>query len=519
MTERRLGHVSAAYASRCAEPSVASPAVPSVARAHVVHRYALDVPQDARQALARRWLLLGLAALIASGVLSLLLVLSRTPGVERVLPVADFFHVALVAHVDLSVLVWFLAFAGVLWSLNSRSSKTGVASVGFVLAAVGTAALALAPFFGQGRPVMANYIPVLDEPLFLGGLVVFAAGVALLVLRGMHASLHVRPRLSGADALRFGLNASLVSTAVAALAFGWSLAVVPSALDAKAYYELVFWGGGHVLQFTWTLLMLVAWLWLADAAGARVPLSPRVVTLLFGIGLASVFVTPAIYLAYDVGSVEHHRLLTWLMRFGGGLAIPPIAVAVVWALVRTRRASADAQTAGVLAASDARTSSQGRADDDARPLRAALWSSIALFGAGGIIGFAINGSNVKIPAHYHGCIVGVTIALMGLAYLLLPALGFARPATRLATWQPYVYGGGQLLHITGLVWSGGYGVQRKVAGSEQVLRTTQEIAGMGLMGLGGLIAIVGGILFVYVMLQAIMRGRCMCNQSRRAAAR
>jgi len=455
-----------------------------------MHRYALDVPQDARRTLASRWLLLGLAALIASGVLSLLLVLSRTPGVANVLPVADFFHVALVAHVDLSVLVWFLAFAGALWSLNSRSSTTGVASTGFALAAAGTAALALAPFLGQGRPVMANYIPVLDEPLFLGGLVVFAAGVALLVLRGMQASLHVRPRLSGADALRFGLNASLVSTAVALLAFGWSLAAVPPALDAKAYYELVFWGGGHVLQFTWTLLMLVAWLWLADAAGARVPLSPRVVTLLFGIGLASVFVTPLIYLAYDVGSVEHHRLLTWLMRFGGGLAIPPIAVAVVWALLRTRHASADARVAS-----------------DARPLRAALWSSIALFGAGGIIGFAINGSNVKIPAHYHGCIVGVTIALMGLAYLLLPALGFARPAARLATWQPYVYGGGQLLHITGLVWSGGYGVQRKVAGSEQVLRTTQEIAGMGLMGLGGLIAIAGGILFVYVMLQAIVRGR------------
>jgi hypothetical protein len=481
--------------------SLASLTVPRVDGTDRAHRYALDIPSDARGTLATRWLLLGLAALIASGVLSLLLVLSRTPGVARLLPVADFFHVALVAHVDLSVLVWFLAFAGVLWSLNSRSHTTGVASAGFVLAAAGTAALALAPFVGKGRPVMANYIPVLDEPVFLGGLVVLAAGVALLVLRGMYASLHVRPRLSGADALRFGLNASLVSTAVALLAFGWSLAAVPPALDAKAYYELVFWGGGHVLQFTWTLLMLVAWLWLADAAGARVPLSPRVVTLLFGIGLASVFVTPLIYLAYDVGSVEHHRLLTWLMRFGGGLAIPPIAVAVAWALIRTPRGSTGTQTEAA-----------------ARPLRAALWSSIALFGAGGLIGFAIDGSNVRIPAHYHGCIVGVTIALMGLAYLLLPALGFARPATRLATWQPYVYGGGQLLHITGLVWSGGYGVQRKVAGSEQVLRTTQEIAGMGLMGLGGVIAIVGGILFVYVMLQAIVRGRRASPRSRRAAA-
>jgi hypothetical protein len=449
-----------------------------------VHRYALAVPDGTRRVLAARWLGLGLVALIASGVLSLLLVVSRTPGVQHVLPVADFFHVALVAHVDLSVLVWFLAFAGVLWTLNSTPRGLRVASLGYVLAAAGTAAIAIAPFAGRGRPVMANYIPVLDEPLFLGGLVVFATGVAVVVLRGMATALHVRPRLAGADALRFGLNASLVATAVALLAFGWSLAAVPSSLDAKAYYELLVWGGGHVLQFTWTLLMLVAWLWLADAAGARVPLSPRVVTLLFGIGLASVFVTPLIYLAYDVGSVEHHRLLTWLMRFGGGLAIPPIALAVVVAIARCRRVA-----------------------PDARPLRAALCASIALFGAGGVIGFLIEGSNVKIPAHYHGCIVGVTIALMGLAYRLLPELGYARPSVRLATWQPYVYGTGQLLHITGLVWSGGYGVQRKVAGSEQVLRTTQEIAGMGLMGLGGLVAIVGGILFVYVMLQAIVRSR------------
>jgi hypothetical protein len=459
---------------------------PSYAATSAAHRYALDVPGGVRRALAVRWLGLGLSALIASGVLSILLVVARTPGMARVLPVADFFHVALVAHVDLSVLVWFLAFAGVLWTLNSTSHAIRTASLGFVLAAAGTVAIALAPFFGGGQPVMANYIPVLDEPLFLGGLIVFAAGVACVVIRGMASAPPVRPRLSGADALRFGLNASLVATAVALLAFGWSFFAVPPGLDPKAYFELLFWGGGHVLQFTWSLLMLVAWLWLADASGARVPLSPRVVTLLFGIGLASVFVTPVIYLAYDVGSVPHHRLLTWLMRFGGGLAIPPVALAVLWALVRSRRVM-----------------------PDAKPLRAALIASVVLFGAGGVIGFLIEGSNVKIPAHYHGCIVGVTIALMGLAYLLLPALGYARPSVRLATWQPYLYGGGQLLHITGLVWSGGYGVQRKVAGSEQVLRTTQEIAGMGLMGLGGLIAIAGGILFVFVMLQAIVRGRRM----------
>jgi len=85
----------------------------------------------------------------------------------------------------------------------------------------------------------------------------------------------------------------------------------------------------------------------------------------------------------------------------------------------------------------------------------------------------------------------------------LPQLGYRAPQGRLATLQPRLYGAGQLMHILGLVWSGGYGVQRKVAGAEQVLRSTSEIAGMGLMGLGGLIAIIGGLLFVLVVMRAL----------------
>ena len=72
--------------------------------------------------------------------------------------------------------------------------------------------------------------------------------------------------------------------------------------------------------------------------------------------------------------------------------------------------------------------------------------------------------------------------------------------------QPYLYGIGQLMHIIGLMWSGGYGVQRKVAGTEQVLRSTGEIMGMGLMGLGGLVAILGGLSFLVVVGSA-MRNR------------
>ena len=465
------------------------------ASASTTSAYSLSLARESDRALVRGWLWLGLLALVVSGFYSILLVASRTPGVNAVLPVADFFRVALVVHVDLSVLVWFLALSGMLWSLSSRPRATGLAWLALGLAYAGTLLIGIAPFVGGGggEPIMANYIPVLDGPVFLTGLGILGAGAALLVIRSLLAAPALGLEFDGSGALRFGLNASVVSTAVALIAFAASLVLTPASLEGKAYYEIAFWGGGHALQFTWTLLMLVAWLWLASAVGARLPLSPRIALLLLALALVSVFVTPYAYLAHDVASVEHRDLHTWAMRLGGGIAIVPIGLAVVVGLLRSTRSHATGHDA----------------------LRAALIASMVLFASGGVIGMFISGNNVKIPAHYHGCIVGVTLALMGLVYLLLPKLGYQTPQGRLARWQPILYGSGQLMHIIGLVWSGGYGVQRKVGGAEQVLHSKAEIAGMGLMGLGGLIAIIGGLMFVVVVWKSL-RGSAGKQESARS---
>lgn len=450
---------------------------------HAASEYILPIPDDARRGLARGWLWLGLVALLGSGIFSVLLVLSRTPYLQNLLPVADFFRVALVVHVDLSVLVWFISLAGILWSLNCSTRGMAWGKAALWLCATGATLMTLAPFFGHGEAIMANYVPVLNDPFFLSGLVLVALGFSILVLRSLLLAPRLGLNFDGGDVLRFGLNAAAISAAMALLAFGWSLCVTPDSLSGKPYYETLFWGGGHALQFTWTLMMLVAWLWLSSAIGAQIPLSPRIALLMFVLALICVFITPYAYLVYDVASVEHRNLHTWAMRIGGGIAILPMSLAVLVSL----------RSLSTLSTLSSQT----------RPLRAALVSSVLLFAIGGLIGIFISGNNVKIPAHYHGSIVGVTLALMGLVYLILPRLGYGTPDGKLATLQPYVYGGGQLMHIIGLVWSGGYGVQRKVAGTEQVLRSTGEIAGMGLMGLGGLIAIIGGFLFVVVVIQAL----------------
>jgi len=446
--------------------------------------YVSPVPTDGRRSLASAWLWLGLMALLGSGIFSVLLVLSRTPYVQNFFPWIDFFHTALVVHVDLSVLVWFLAFAGILWSLNSTVRFLRLGWLAFVLAATGTVVMALAAFVGDGQPLMSNYIPVLRHPMFITGLLGFTAGFTLLVGRSMIAIPRVGSRISAQGALRFGLNTVTVSAAMALMAFAWSYFGISGDVTGKSYYEILFWGGGHILQFTYTLLTLVAWLWLASVSGIRLPLSPRVVLLLFFLGSVSVFMAPLIYYSYPVVSGEHFKLFTWLMSYGGSLATLPLGLALLYGLFKSPTVTGPQAL-----------------------FRSALMASMYLFAFGGAIGFMIRGSNVTIPAHYHGSIVGVTLALMGLTYDLLPRLGYAMPVMKWARIQPLIYGGGQFLHVMGLVWSGGYGVQRKVAGAAQGLDGLEKVAAMGLMGLGGLIAVFGGFLFLVIVLRAMTTGR------------
>ncbi len=426
-------------------------------------------------ALARAWLWLSLLALIGSGVLAVLLVLSRTPGIQDVFPLKDLFRAALVVHVDLSVAVWFMAFAAVIWCAVGGSGLAWLGWSGVGLAALGTALMSVSPFFPGAEPVLNNYIPVLRQPLFFASLWIFAAGASLTVLRAL---ITTWPRPFLGEPLRLGAFLGAVAAFLSLAAFFWSWAMVPW-IEETHYYEVLFWGGGHTLQFQHALLMVVAWLWIAAQLGRPTMASPRAVSALFLVAAVPLLAVPAIYLLVPAGSLPHMEFFAKLMLWGHPYMAPLILLGAL--------------------------SLWGLRDVPADPAKSAFVASFTLFALGGVLGYMIQGVNVVIPAHYHGSTVGVTLAFMGLAYVLLPTLGFGKPEGRMALWQPYVYGFGQLVHVLGLAWSGGYGVQRKVAGAEQLLTTLPQKIGMGMMGLGGLIAIIGGLMFVVVCLKAMSR--------------
>jgi hypothetical protein len=428
------------------------------------------------------WLILGLVALVAAGVYSILLVMARTPLVQEVVPYIDFFHVALVVHVTLSVMIWLLAMSAAFWSLSAASEHALWDRLSFWLAALGTFVIIVCPFFGAGEPLMNNYVPILQHPLFYVGLGLFAAGILSHLLRALLSRPRLAKDLDGTAALHFGITLSTLLTGISLIAVFASWLGLPSSMDGQIYFEFLFWGSGHIIQFSYTLLMMIAWVVLAFASGVRFELTPRL-TLVFLVFLAlPVLTVPFLYLAHDVTSSGHRLAFTELMKFGG-LSCLPLGLAVTAGLWRS-----------------------AKPEGEGRYLRAALISSLALFAVGGALGFMIAGLDIVIPAHYHGATVGVTIAFMGLTYYLLPRLGFGAIPARLATWQPYIYGSGQLMHIAGLAWSGGYGVQRKTAGVAQGLEGIGQTAGMGLMGLGGLVSVTGGVLFLIVAWKSL-RGR------------
>ncbi len=445
------------------------------------NQFTLPVPDSNALRLTTGWLLLGLVALVIAGLFTILVLLSRTPYFQEIIPWVDFFRTALVVHVNLTVLVWFVAFSGVFWSFTDSARCLDCGWTALALACLGTLVIVISPFTGESYPLMNNYVPVLQNNVFFTGLILFGIGYCLLLVRSCQIAFDSDIRNSGETSLRFGLFFAVVASLFALAALVLSYLGIDEGFEGLAYFDRLFWGSGHIIQFSHTQLMLVAWLWLASVSVAPLRISPRVVLLLFILGLLPVLTVPVIYIALDVSSGDHMFWFVQLMKYGGAIAAVPIGLAVALAMLENWRSAAGFEIE-----------------------RNALLFSILLFGVGGGIGFMISGSTVTVPAHYHGSIVGITLAFMGITYHLLPQLGYRRVAGRAARWQPGIYGSGQLLHIIGLAWSGGYNVARK---STEVERGFEQVMGLRLMGIGGGISIVGGLMFLVLVYLAMKNGK------------
>lgn len=421
----------------------------------------------AARAELRGWALLAVGALAVAGALALLLALSRSPGAETWLPWGpDFFHKGLVTHVVFSFEVWLLAMLGAVGVVAAPEGRHGLGFAGLLLAAAGAVLLLVPTLAGWGEASLNNYVPVLDHPLYYAGLIVLAGGIATGLLPAL--------RWWGTGAAGAALFAALLCFALAA----WAM---PAGTDRDQGNERLFWGGGHILQFVNTLLLMVAWQRLSERLFGRGPLPPRLTGTAFAAVAVLAWLGPVAMLRFDLLGLAHRQAFTALLWVG--LPLPPLAMGagVAWRLWRAR-------------------------PDWRSPAALGLLLSLAVFALGGLAGFALGAGDTRTPSHYHAMIGGVNLALMALLHAeILPALHRPVAPGRWQRAQFVLYGGGQLLHALGFYLAGLAGVARKTAGAEQGLDSVFKLGAMGLVGLGGAIAVLGGVIFVVQVLGRLLR--------------
>jgi hypothetical protein len=445
-------------------------------------RAAAPVPAETRRLLTA-WLALAVGSLVLAGLFAAVAAFARTPVLHRLFSAATF-QLTLVGHVTFAFTVWFVAFAGALWVYVAWRAGYRLARrpswAAWVAAVAGSALMAFPALTGAGRPQLSDYVPSIDHPAFWWGLALVAGGVSLQAgvylaawrgaRRGAGAGSVAPPEALG---MAVGAGALLLAVGVFALAFGRIAPETPFGYRLRVF----FWGPGHLLQFLHVAGMTAVWLVATAVAVGAVPARGRTLRWLVGGLVPFMTLTAAVY--------------TW-WRPEALLASPLVTLFTFWGL------GAGAVPVGLILASAWRRRGPGAAPPAPLPWGSPLFAgtalSMALFAVGGLLGVVGFQQDTRVPAHYHGMVGAVTLAYMGFAPLLLELCGRRVWSDRLARWQPYLYGVGLVGIMAGMHWAGGHGAPRKTFGFGWA--NTQALIAMNVMGLGSLLAILGGLVFV-----------------------
>jgi hypothetical protein len=430
------------------------------------------------------WAWLAVGALAVAGVFALLLALSRIPGMEKTpfWPI-DFFYKGLVIHVVFSLVIWLQGVFAFLVSVATlklagddvRAAPLGRIGQGAVLAAF--PCLFAPAFLEATQPELTNYIPIIRHPAYDLGLLALALGVLAPVVRLL---INLPGRLASAPPLAIAMALGGLVYILALICF--AVATMLLALNGElASREELFWGGGHVLQFVYAALMVTNWSILArmslgeEAVDNRIFLASLVLIAVIAVA------APVFYAAFAPFS-DNQREAFRLLQFG--IAAPTLIFGISL-ITRVLRAPSPWPWRD--------------------PAFFALAASLALFALGGVMGFLINGSDTRTPAHYHAVITAVSVSSAGMLLTFgLKELGKPSAPPRLTRLLLGLYGGGQFVASIAMFVAGGYGALRKTPSGAGSLDTVAA-AGMAVHGIASIFTILGGAAFVIIAIRALWR--------------
>jgi cytochrome c oxidase subunit 1 len=442
---------------------------------------------------------------------------------------ADLFYRFLTLH-GLNMLIFFIIFfeMAVLYFagpvlLSCRLPAPAWGWLAFALMVVGMLLTNATVLAGRADVLFTSYPPLQAHPLYYVGIILFAVG-ALIVTALFFATLVVARRertyTGSIPLVSFGaLTAAII--AVITLLHGaaiyiptllWSLGLMN--VDPQIY-RMVWWGLGHSSQQINVAAHVSIWYLLAALTVGGVVLNEKISRMAFVlyvlfISMASahhLLVDPGMGPAWKIWNTSYAMYLAVLASMVHGFTVP----------------------AGIEMGQRLRGYTRGTFDW----LKKAPWSdpgfsgmalSVVIFGfLGGVTGVTIGTEQIniiahntlRVPGHFHTTVVGGTaLAFMAVTYYVLPLIFGKRVAFwGLAKIQPYLFGVGIVILAMSMIFQGIFGVPRRhwdVSFSNApfpveyhpVVQLFQAT-----MGIGGLLAIAGGLAYIAIAVVSVFFGR------------
>ena len=407
--------------------------------------------------------------------------------------------------------------------LNSRLPAFRAGWLAFGLMVAGMLLANAMVLQGKADVLFTSYPPLRAHPLYYLGIILFAVG-ALVVTALFFATLVVAKRertYEGSIPLvSFGaLTAAII--AVITLVHG-AVIYVPTLLWSLGWmsvdpevYRMVWWGLGHSSQQVNVAAHVSVWYLMAALTVGGVVINEKIsrtafVLYILFISMASahhLLVDPGMGPVWKVWNTSYAMYLAVLASMVHGFTVP----------------------AGIEMGQRLRGYTRGTFEW----LKKAPWSdpgfsgaalSVVIFGfLGGTTGVTIGTEQIniiahntlRVPGHFHTTVVGGTaLAFMAVTYYVLPLIFRKRVAFwPLAKVQPYLFAAGVVVLAMSMIFQGIFGVPRRhwdvsfanapfPVEYHPVVQLFQAT-----MGLGGLLAIVGGLAYILIAVTSVFFGR------------
>ncbi len=466
--------------------------------------------------------------LLIGGLLAIGVVLTRWPSIHWL--EADTFYKVLTAHGIDMLIFWIIFFEiAVLYFCSStllrcRIATPKVAWAAFALMVIGAVMNNVAVYQGSSSVMMTSYVPMMAAPSFYLGLILFAVGalIACFVFLGTLVVAKAEKTYQGSVPLvTFGaITATII--AVFTIVSG-AIILVPTFLlsigviDAvdPLVYRTIWWAFGHSSQQINVSAHISIWYAVAAIVFGAKPMSERVSRGAFLLYILFLQLASAHHLLADPGlSTEWKVVNTSYFMYFAVLASMIHGLTVPGAMEVAQR-------------------QKGYNKGLFEWLRKAPWGNptfsgvfIAIIGfgfLGGISGVMMGTeqlnmiihNTIYVPGHFHATVViGTTLSFMALTYFLIPVL-FKREmiAPKLAQWQPYLFGLSMYGFCLVMMGAGTLGVSRRhwdMAFQGSALAYEWPGAAymmMGLVGVFGIAAILGGAIYIAVNVGLVLWGK------------